>query len=135
MARNPGTTSNGSSFDEATIEAVWRKGTPEPNYPSFRKDVCNASMQRSKHAKTEQFGWEIDHIKPVSKGGSDDLSNLPCWERDLEDRSASGLGWSAASSDTPWTRNPKSATDGDALRAVRSIIARMYRTQRWHGAP
>jgi hypothetical protein len=76
MARNPGTTSSGGSFDEATIEAVWRKGTPEPNYPSFRKDVCNASMQRSKHGKTEQFGWEIDHVYPVSKGGSDSLSNL-----------------------------------------------------------
>jgi hypothetical protein len=76
MARNPGTKKDGASFDEATIEAVWRKGTPEPQYPSFRKDVCGASMQRSKHGKTEQFGWEIDHIYPVSKGGSDELSNL-----------------------------------------------------------
>lgn len=67
MARNPGTTSSGGSFDEATIEAVWRKGTPEPNHPSFRKDVCSASMQRSKYGKTEQFGWEIDHKVPVSK--------------------------------------------------------------------
>lgn len=33
-------------------------------------------MQRSKHGKTEQRGWEIDHIKPVAKGGTDDLSNL-----------------------------------------------------------
>jgi hypothetical protein len=29
-----------------------------------------------KARKTEQWGWEIDHIKPVSKGGTDDLSNL-----------------------------------------------------------
>ncbi|MGH8222271.1 MAG: HNH endonuclease signature motif containing protein [Woeseiaceae bacterium] len=76
MARNSGTTSSGGSFDEATIEAVSRKGTPEPNYSGFRKDVCNASMQRIKHGKPEQFGWEIDHINPVSKGGSDNLSNL-----------------------------------------------------------
>jgi hypothetical protein len=76
MARVRSTKSDGSSFSETTIEAVWQKGTPEPQYPSFRKDKCGASMQRSKYGKTEQFGWEIDHDKPVSKSGSDDLSNL-----------------------------------------------------------
>lgn len=76
MARNPNTTTSGGRFDDATIEAVWRKGKEEPGYPSFHKDACNASMQRSKHGETVQFGWEIDHIKPVAKGGTDDLSNL-----------------------------------------------------------
>jgi 5-methylcytosine-specific restriction endonuclease McrA len=76
MARNLGTRRDGGSFDEATTEAVWKKGTPEPQYPSFRKDRCGASMQRSKHGKTEPYGWEVDHIKPVAKGGSDDLDNL-----------------------------------------------------------
>lgn len=76
MARNRNTDRNGNSFDDATIEAVWQKGKPEPGYPSFRKDACGASMQRSKYGITEQYGWEIDHIKPVSKGGTDDLSNL-----------------------------------------------------------
>jgi hypothetical protein len=76
MFRNRNTHSNGNRFDDATIEAVWRKATPEPQYPSFSKDKCGASMCRSKYGKTEQWGWEIDHIKPVSKGGSDDLSNL-----------------------------------------------------------
>lgn len=76
MARNFGTKRDGGSFDEKTIEAVWQKGTPEKDFPGYRKDVCGASMKRDKHGKTEQFGWEIDHIMPVSKGGSDDLSNL-----------------------------------------------------------
>lgn len=75
MARNHNTNFSGGSFDEATIEAVWQKGKPE-SYSGFRKDVCEASMQRSKYGKTEQWGWEIDHIKPVSKGGTDDLDNL-----------------------------------------------------------
>ena len=48
---------------------------PEP-YSGFRKDVCGASMQRAKYGKTEQWGWEVDHIVPVAKGGSDDLANL-----------------------------------------------------------
>lgn len=76
MARSPGTRSDGRAFDEVTIEAVWQKGTPEPQYPSFRKDKCGASMQRTKYGKTEQWGWEVDHSKPVSKGGTDDISNL-----------------------------------------------------------
>lgn len=76
MARSPGTRVDGRPFDESTIEAVWRKGTPEGTYSSFRKDTCRASMQRTKHGKTEQWGWEIDHIKPFAKGGTDDLANL-----------------------------------------------------------
>lgn len=76
MARNSGTRSDGQAFDENTIEAVWQKGMADPRYPSHRKDQCGAWMQRDRYGKTEQYGWEIDHIKPVSKGGSDDLSNL-----------------------------------------------------------
>jgi len=74
--RNPGTKRDGSPFDQQTIEAVWRKGTPEPDLDSFRKDKCNASMQRQKYGETVQYGWEIDHIKPVVLGGEDELSNL-----------------------------------------------------------
>ena len=76
-ARSPNTTSHGRQFDEATIEAVWGKGTPEPGYGSFRKDACNASMQRGEYGNTaSSWGWEIDHIKPVSKCGGDELGNL-----------------------------------------------------------
>lgn len=76
MARNRNTTSSGGGFDEKTIEAVWQRGTPEPGLSTYRKDKCGASMQRSKYGETVQYGWEIDHIKPVSKGGGDELSNL-----------------------------------------------------------
>ena len=76
MARSPNTRVYGGSFDENTIEAVWQKGIAELQYTSFRKDKCGASMQRTKYGKAEQWGWEIDHIKPVSKEGTDDLSNL-----------------------------------------------------------
>lgn len=76
MARLHNTKVDGSPFDEKMIEAVWQKGAPEPNYMSFQKDKCGASIQHSKYGKTEKWDWEIDYIKPVSKGGNDNLSNL-----------------------------------------------------------
>lgn len=76
MARHPNTTTSGGPFDTATIEAVWRKGKPASGNPTTRKDACNASMERSKYGKAVRLGWEIDHIRPVSKGGTDALSNL-----------------------------------------------------------
>jgi hypothetical protein len=56
MARNPGTKVNGQPFDEATIEAVWQKGTPEPQYPGFRKDRCGASMQKGRNTERLNSG-------------------------------------------------------------------------------
>jgi hypothetical protein len=76
MNRTWNTKSEGYSFDDVIIEAVWKKGTLELEYTSFRKDTCGASMCRTNYGKTDKWGWEIDHIKPVSKGGTDDLSNL-----------------------------------------------------------
>lgn len=86
---------NGSSFDESIIEAVWEKGKIEPSYQGFRKDTCGASMQRTKYGKLEQWGWEIDHIKPVSLGGTDDINNLQPlqWENN-RNKSDNYLNWS-----------------------------------------
>jgi hypothetical protein len=82
MARQPNTTSSGRPFDQATIDAVWDKAKNDPDYPSFKADACGASIQKTNYGNPSIFGWEIDHIKPVSNGGTDDLSNLQAlhWE-------------------------------------------------------
>lgn len=78
MARNRNTTTGGGSFDATTVQAVWNKGQIVPSYDpaTWRKDACGAWMNRSAYGSADNNGWEIDHIKPVAKGGADDLSNL-----------------------------------------------------------
>jgi hypothetical protein len=77
QGRLPNTTRSGARYDAATIESVWRKGTPVPGYPTVRRDTCGARMDRSRYGdRSSSFGWEIDHVIPVALGGSNDFNNL-----------------------------------------------------------
>lgn len=67
------------SFDEATVNAVWRKAKIVSGYNpnAVRKDACGVWIYRNEYGNTNsQYGWEIDHIKPVAQGGTDVMSNL-----------------------------------------------------------
>lgn len=67
------------SFSESTIKQIWAKGTILRGYDPgvWRKDRCGAWIGRNYYGdRNSQYGWEIDHIIPVSRGGSDALSNL-----------------------------------------------------------
>lgn len=72
-------TQYGLTFNQSTIDNVWRKGQTVSGYDpdKVRRDRCGALMQRSQYGNTDHaWGWEIDHIVPKAKDGSDDLSNL-----------------------------------------------------------
>lgn len=75
----PNKRSDGGGFDDATIQAVWQKGQPIVGYDAnaMRADRCGAWIQRTAYGDTNSTrGWEIDHINPVARGGSDALGNL-----------------------------------------------------------
>ena len=69
---------SGKAFPQSTIDAVWQKGIVVTGYDSneYRKDACSAWIRKASYGTEGEYGWEIDHIKPVAKNGSDDLSNL-----------------------------------------------------------
>ena len=74
--RSPGTMADGGTFESALILAVWLRGVPELGMEGFRRDACGALMAWERYGQAAQWGWEIDHIVPVSRGGTDELSNL-----------------------------------------------------------
>lgn len=69
-----------AEFSSDIIEKVWAKGEtvdPVNAQKGYRKDACGAWINRGRYGdRVSDYGWEIDHILPVSKGGTDVLSNL-----------------------------------------------------------
>jgi hypothetical protein len=67
-----------ANFSEEKIQQVWDKAQIVDTYDKdkYRKDCCNAWIQRDQYGQEGQYGWEIDHVYPESKGGNEDLINL-----------------------------------------------------------
>lgn len=79
MARTRNTDIAGKPFGNATVGQVWEKGRKIDGYDPkvWRYDVQGKPMKFSDYGNTNsKHGWEVDHKKPVAKGGSDDLANL-----------------------------------------------------------
>ncbi|CAA0159201.1 HNH endonuclease signature motif containing protein [Tenacibaculum maritimum] len=59
-------------------EQVWGKGKKvrgkDPNL--YRRDDLGNEIYYHSYGKNTPMGWEIDHSKPQSKGGTDHLNNL-----------------------------------------------------------
>lgn len=61
------------------MAAVWDKATPIVGAPPaiVRTDPYGKVMARAAYGDTQSaYGWEVDHIQPVTKGGTDELANL-----------------------------------------------------------
>ena len=79
MSRKSNTTAAGETWAPEQIEAIWQKGRTIQDFDpaKFRMDKCAQIMEFSCYGdRNAPYGWEIDHITPVSNGGKDDISNL-----------------------------------------------------------
>lgn len=60
-------------------KAVWEKATiiPGENPDVFRKDVMGKIIRFDDlNSKTSNTAWNIDHVVPKTRGGSNDITNL-----------------------------------------------------------
>lgn len=72
-------------FPEEVIQKVWDKATGVIGYDPkvWRKDACGAWICRHDYGnRTSLYGWEIDHLRAPSDGGTNHPSNLRAlhWE-------------------------------------------------------
>ncbi len=65
-------------FTKNQKDNVWNKAKKivgkDPDL--YRRDPYGKTMYKPSHGKSSGMGWDIDHIHPKSKGGSDTTRNL-----------------------------------------------------------
>lgn len=76
-------------YTSQEISDVWNKATivDNVNPKIIRKDYAGAWIRFADYGnRNSQYGWEIDHVKPLAQGGEDILSNyLPLqWQNNVK---------------------------------------------------
>ncbi len=69
------------------ILRVWEKASSIPGYDPdiWRKDFAGAWIRKDSYGMHTKYGWEIDHLQPLSKGGTNDENNLTAihWQNNI----------------------------------------------------
>lgn len=76
--RKRNTDINGNPFGTLKRREVWQKAKRISSLSDdLRKDRYGNHIKYSEYGNTRSnYGWEVDHIHPVSKGGADHIDNL-----------------------------------------------------------
>ncbi len=67
-----------ANFSNTQKTQIWNKADSVANTDStkWRKDPCGAWIYFDHYGQETDYGWEIDHVFPVAKGGTDHNENL-----------------------------------------------------------
>ena len=67
-----------SNFSKERLDQIWDKGQTirGKNTDLYRQDIYGNVMYKPSYGKTSEMGWNVDHSKPQSLGGTDHLNNL-----------------------------------------------------------
>ncbi len=70
------------------INSAWEVGKPirGKNPEVWRKDPLGNTIRKPSYGTQGEYGWEVDHKRPTSKGGSDSPRNLQPmhWKKNRE---------------------------------------------------
>lgn len=65
-----------ANYTETQLNQIWLKSTSYSLLHDMRKDRYGSLMRRNEYGnRNSLYGWEVDHIIPLAKGGLDVLSN------------------------------------------------------------
>lgn len=102
------------AFSSALIEQMWAMADTQPGIDgkTWRKDFAGAWIRKDQFGLHTEYGWVIDHIRPRSLGGGDDLRNLQ---------------------PIHWRNNISKGTDYPKFRTIVSSVGstNIHKEQRW----
>jgi len=63
---------------KAQKEKAWNSAKPVrgKDPAKYRQDPYGNTIYKASHGKSSAMGWDVDHIKPKSRGGKDTTRNL-----------------------------------------------------------
>ena len=67
-----------SCYSEKILDLIFSKGSivRGMNSKLYRKDCFGNLMYRYSYGKYSPMGWNVDHSKPIAKGGTNSIRNL-----------------------------------------------------------
>lgn len=95
MGRRHSTNVDGKKFSPERVDEIWERGQKirgkDPNL--YRRDPAGNTIYKPSYGKDTEMGWEVDHKKPVDKGGTDNLKNLQPLQTDENREKSNQYPW------------------------------------------